>query len=98
MDVSSSELTALDFFTYADKFGINRIVSVLQELSQNIKPTALAKTAKQYTNTAAVQRLGYILDGVLSEEKLSQALWKVLNERKILPHSTFISKREKRRD
>jgi predicted transcriptional regulator of viral defense system len=85
MDVSSPELTALDFFSYADKFGINRIVSVLQELVQNIKPTTLAKMAKQYTSTTAIQRLGYILDGVLSEEKLAQALWKVLDERKYYP-------------
>lgn len=85
IDVSSPELTALDFFTYADKFGLNWIVSVLKELSQNIKPTALAKTAKQYTNTAAIQRLGYILEDVLSEEKLAQALWKVLDERKYYP-------------
>lgn len=85
MDVSSPELTALDFFAYPDKFGVNRIVSVLQELVENIKPIALIKTAKQYPNTAAIQRWGYILDCVLSEEKLAKALWTVLNERKYFP-------------
>jgi predicted transcriptional regulator of viral defense system len=85
MDVASPELTSLDFITYADKFGINRIVTVIQELSQNMKPTVLAKTARQYTNTTAIQRLGYILDSVLSEEKLAQSLWKVLEERKYFP-------------
>lgn len=85
MNISSPELTALDFFTYTDKFGVNRIVSVLQELVQNIKPTILTKIAKQYTNTAAIQRLGYILDGVFFEKKLAQVLWEVLNERKYYP-------------
>lgn len=85
MNVSSPELTALDFFTYTDKLGVNRIVSVLQELAQNMKPTILARTAKHYANTTAIQRLGYILDCVLSEEKLANVLWTALGERQYFP-------------
>ena len=81
INVSSPELTALDFFDYIHKFGINRITTILQELSDEMKPSRLLKIAKQYSNTAAIQRLGYILDNVVSAEKLSDALWKVLNER-----------------
>jgi predicted transcriptional regulator of viral defense system len=58
---------------------------VLQELAEEMKPAALLKIAKQYTNTAAIQRLGYILDNVVSAEKLSDALCKVLNERTFFP-------------
>jgi predicted transcriptional regulator of viral defense system len=83
--VSSPELTALDFFEYIHKFGINRITTVLQELSEEMKPALLLKIAKQYPNTAAIQRLGYILDAVISEEKLSDALLKALNERTCFP-------------
>jgi predicted transcriptional regulator of viral defense system len=61
INVSSPELTALDFFDYIHKFGINRITTVLQELSEEMKPSLLLKIAKQYSNTAAIQRLGYIL-------------------------------------
>jgi predicted transcriptional regulator of viral defense system len=81
MNVSSPELTALDLFTYAERYGINRIVTVLEELAESMKPILLAKIAKQYTNTASIQRLGYILDIVLAQEKLTASLWKVLNQR-----------------
>jgi len=79
--VSSPERTALDFFDYIHKFGINRITTILQELSEVMKPTNLAKTAKQFPNTAAIQRLGYILENEVGAEKLSDALYKILIER-----------------
>ena len=81
INVSSPELTALDFFDYNHKFGINRITTILQELSEEMKPTPLAKIARQYPNTAAIQRLGYILDTVISAKKMSDILWRILNER-----------------
>jgi predicted transcriptional regulator of viral defense system len=85
INVSSPELTALDFFDYIHKFGINQITTVLQELAETMKPASLLKIAKQYGNTAAIQRLGYILDREISSEKLSDALWKALNERTYFP-------------
>jgi predicted transcriptional regulator of viral defense system len=85
INVSSPELTALDFLDYIHKFGINRITTVLQELSEEMKPAPLLKIAKQYPNTAAIQRLGYILETAVSSEKLSDALWKALNERIFFP-------------
>ncbi len=89
INVSSPELTALDFFDYIHKFGINRIATVLQELSEEMKPAALQKIARQYSNTAAIQRLGYILDQVAGTgagaEKLSDALAKVLEKRTTFP-------------
>jgi predicted transcriptional regulator of viral defense system len=83
--VSSPELTALDFFDYIHKFGINRITTIVEELSEKIKPSLLLKIAGQFPNTTAIQRLGYILDTVISSEKLSDALWKVLNKRNCFP-------------
>jgi predicted transcriptional regulator of viral defense system len=85
INVSSPELTALDFFDYIHKFGINRIVTIVQELSEEMKPSLLLKIAGQFPNTAAIQRLGYILDTVVSSEKLSDALRKVLNGRNCFP-------------
>ncbi len=81
MNVSLPELTAFDFFSYNHKFGINRIVSVLQELVEEMKATTLTKIAKQYANTAAIQRLGYVLETELLQGKLADSLWKVLNQR-----------------
>jgi len=85
INVSLPELTALDFFDYIHKFGINRITTILQELSEEMKQSLLLKIAKQHPNTAAIQRLGFILDTIVSSEKLSNALWKVLNERNFFP-------------
>ncbi|KAA6342693.1 hypothetical protein EZS27_009565 [termite gut metagenome] len=85
MNVSLPELTALDFFDYTRVFGINRIVSVLQELVEKMKITTLVKIAKHYTNTAAIQRLGYVLETELLQEKLANYLWQVLNQRNFFP-------------
>ena len=95
INVSSPELTALDFFDYIHSFGINRITTVLQELSEEIKPAPLLKIAKQFPNTAAIQRLGYILDTVVSNEKLSNVLLKVLGERTCF-HVPLSPQKEKR--
>jgi predicted transcriptional regulator of viral defense system len=85
LNVSSPELTALDLLAYVDKIGVNRAVTVLQELTQAMKATTLSKTAKRYPNTPVIQRLGYILDKVFGEEKMANSLLKILNDRTILP-------------
>jgi predicted transcriptional regulator of viral defense system len=85
INVSSPELTALDFFEYIHKFGVNRITTVLQELSEEMKPASLRKIAMQYPNTAAIQRLGYIMEQIVANEKLSDVLLKVLNEKTFYP-------------
>ena len=50
-----------------------------------MKPSVLAKVAKNFPNTAAIQRLGYILEKEVSAEKLSDSLWKALHERTCFP-------------
>ncbi len=85
MLVSLPELTALDLFDYIHKFGINQITTILQELSEEMKPSILLKIAKQFPNTAAIQRLGYILETEINEEKLADSLYKVLKDRAFFP-------------
>jgi len=43
-------------------------------LAENMKMTKLAIIAKQYSNTAAIQRLGYILETELLQGKLADSL------------------------
>jgi predicted transcriptional regulator of viral defense system len=93
MNVSSPELTALDLFD-TNKFGINRITTVLQELAEEMKPANLSKIARQYTNTAAIQRLGYVLDSI-QEDKLANPLSKILNERMFFPVPLSVQKGKK---
>ena len=49
INVSSPELTALDLLYYVDKLGMNRVITTLKELIEVMKPSVLAKTAKNYS-------------------------------------------------
>lgn len=82
INVSSPELTALDLLYYVDKLGMNRVITILKELIEVIKPSTLSRTAKNYSQTAAVQRLGYLLEYELGNEKLSQALYSTIADKK----------------
>lgn len=75
INVSSPELTALDLLYYIDKLEMNRVISILKELVKVIKPSVLTKTAKNYSQIAAVQRLGYLLEYELENDKLSHAVY-----------------------
>ncbi len=80
--VSSPELTALDLISYNSKIGgINRLLTIIQELAEEIKPAKLAKTAKRCKKTADIQRLGYLIDKELGFDKLAYSLYRVLKER-----------------
>jgi len=82
INVSSPELTALDLLYYVEKLGMNRVITILKELIEVIKPSVLAKTAKNYSQVAAVQRLGYLLEYQLENEKLSQAVYNTIADKK----------------
>jgi predicted transcriptional regulator of viral defense system len=84
IQVSTPELTALDLLYYP-QFGLNRVSTILLELVEEMKATALSKVAKTYPQTAALQRLGYLLDREMQEEKLSEALFKVLQTKTYYP-------------
>ena len=85
INVSSPELTALDLLAYVEKFGLNRITTVLHELAQSIKVSTFSRTIKKYPNTPVLQRLGYIMDKVLDEKKIAEVLLKSLNDRNVSP-------------
>lgn len=85
INISSPELTALDLLNYPQKNGLNRATTVLQELAPIMKISALVKTALRYQSTPVIQRLGYILDKILGEEKLAESLQKALNRRSSIP-------------
>lgn len=83
--VSTPELTALDLLYYTNNIGINYTVTILKELAAEINATELTKTAKRYQQVAAIQRLGYLLDKEIGNEKLADALSKALNNKTIFP-------------
>lgn len=86
INISSPELTALDLVFYSDRIGgINRAATVLAELSLEMESNMLTKTAKTFPQTTTIQRLGYLLDHVLQESSLADALYSVLEDRNYYP-------------
>jgi len=85
INVSSPELTAFDLLENINIFGINRITTVLQELYEEMRPHQLSKIAKLIDNKANIQRLGYILDTVVNDEKLASSLFQVLSKASFSP-------------
>ena len=68
-----------------DATSLNSTVTILKELTQEIKPADLQKTAGKYPQVAAIQRLGYILDVELNNTKLAEALLKALKVKSVFP-------------
>jgi predicted transcriptional regulator of viral defense system len=81
INVSSPELTALDLFFYSKIISVNRALTLLQELQEEMKPSALGNIAHVFHQTSAIQRLGYLLEVQLGNEKLARSLFKVLENR-----------------
>ena len=80
--VSSPELTALDLVCFSYKIGgINRILPILEELGEIVKPSLLSRAAKKYNQIASIQRLGFLFEA-LGYNKLASILLKFLQDQK----------------
>lgn len=76
INISSPELTALDLVNYFNEVGgFNRVATVIEELKEAMRADQLVETIKQYEEISVVQRLGYLLEYVLEEIELSNALY-----------------------
>jgi predicted transcriptional regulator of viral defense system len=81
-NVSSAELTALDFMSFNGKIGsISRIVTILQELIDEIKPSQMYKVASTYPQISALQRIGYLFDKVFDRGDLAKSIQRILKEK-----------------
>lgn len=75
INVSSPELTALDLVYYFDQAGgLNRVATVLEELCESIDASKMLDLAKRYSPITAVQRLGFLLEEILSMRHLSDPI------------------------
>lgn len=78
-NVSSPELTALDFMSFNGKIGgISRIITILEELIEEMKPPQMYKVASSYPQTSSLQRLGYLFDKVFRRDDLAKSIQRVL--------------------
>lgn len=74
--VSNPALTAADLVHFAKRVGgLNRVVTILAELVESIRPQAFDEVLVQYVAAAGLQRLGYLLERVLHEPVLADALY-----------------------
>ena len=81
-NVSSPELTALDFMSFNGKIGnISRVVTILEELIEEIKPSQMYKAACTYPQNSALQRLGYLFDKIYKRDDLAKSIKRALNRR-----------------
>jgi predicted transcriptional regulator of viral defense system len=82
-NVSSPELTALDFMSFNGKIGgISRIVPILEELIDEIKPSKMHKIASGYSQISSLQRLGYLFDKIYDRQDLANAIRRTLKGEK----------------
>lgn len=78
-NVSSPEFTALDFMSFNGKIGsISQIVTILEELIEEMKPSQMYKVASTYSQVSALQRIGYLFDKVFGEDDLAKSIQRVL--------------------
>jgi len=91
LPVSTPEATALDLVRYSRHIGgLDVVLTVLTELAESMSPEKLASTAITESETAHVQRLGWLLDH-LGETALANALHAALPTSKSLPRAALDS-------
>lgn len=78
--VSSPSLTAFDLVHYNKKIGgLNRIIPILEDLVESIKPSDLNRTAS-HQKIPDLQRLGFLFEH-MGNERLANTLFKHIQKR-----------------
>ncbi len=71
-NVSGKELTFLDLIYFENQMGgYNRIITVLQELSEGIKISKMKEALKNDFPISTIQRAGFISENILENSKLA---------------------------
>lgn len=84
--VSGPELTAYDLIYSQNKAGgLNRAATAIDELTEKMNKGNLKKMTSRNFSSATLQRLGYLLDKVLSRSDLGDSVLNVLANRNIYP-------------
>jgi predicted transcriptional regulator of viral defense system len=87
--ISNPELTAIDLLTYSNRVGgVNTITTVLAELVENIDFTKVDTDFIEAVAVTSIQRLGLLLDDVLSESAVAEDLYVMAKKSKIIFKST----------
>jgi predicted transcriptional regulator of viral defense system len=84
VNIANPILTATDLVQYAKRVGgITRVAELLNELGEEIKPTDFIAELIEYVPVSVLQRLGYLLDKILHNDSLANALEKMIQQKEI---------------
>lgn len=73
---SSPELTAVDLVQYSQSVGgLSRATTVLEELCEVMDINRITVKLCEYTTLATLQRLGYILENILSRQAIADVIY-----------------------
>lgn len=76
INVSNPILTAVDLINYEKRIGgLNRAVTVINELLENVKQKDITHELVAYANATTLQRFGFILEEILSKQNLADKLF-----------------------
>lgn len=79
LNFSCPELTAIDLITYRQNIGgLSRAATVLAELADHLNFSSFGPSFLKVAPISDFQRLGFILDAVLEEEKVAEELLSLL--------------------
>jgi len=84
MTISGPELTAIDLVQFENRIGgLNRVITLLDELVEKMDILKLPKILDQNIPTACLQRLGYILEKNLGMDQLAEVILEALKRQQI---------------
>lgn len=95
LNISSPELTAIELIEYQQRVGgLNRVATVLYELTDIISPDKLQEILQNKISIASLQRFGYMLDCVLKKKELASVIENYLTDKKLfrVPLSSTLKK------
>jgi hypothetical protein len=77
---SNPELTAIDLIQYEKHVGgLSRVATVLEELTEQTDFSRVSNGLFDYTSVATIQRLGFILESILGQNRQADILYKQLH-------------------
>ena len=84
--ISSPGLTAADLIHHQTKLGgLNRMLAILEELLEEINQNDIPELLSWYPHKSTLQRLGFLLEELQADEKLSQPIMEHLQQTKFFP-------------
>jgi predicted transcriptional regulator of viral defense system len=84
--ISSPALTAIDLIHYQKKIGgLNRILSTLEELIEEITIEDVQNLLTWYPNKASLQRFGFFLEMYQADKKILNLIYKHISISKFFP-------------